>query len=98
VKLAGVGSVFPALSVARTWKVWEPGNSPVYEAGLEQAVKPPPSSSHSKVEPPSEELKSKLTSGVLGSGGATSIVVWGAVVSIVQLWVAFGPLLPAASV
>jgi hypothetical protein len=29
VKLAGVRSVFPAGSVARTWKVWLPGTTPV---------------------------------------------------------------------
>ncbi len=29
VKLAGVGSVFPAPSVARTWNVWAPSVRPV---------------------------------------------------------------------
>ena len=29
VKLAGVASVLPAASVARTWKVWEPSPRPV---------------------------------------------------------------------
>jgi hypothetical protein len=29
VKLAGVGSVFPAGLVARTWKVWEPSLRPL---------------------------------------------------------------------
>ncbi len=29
VKLAGVASVLPAASVARTWKVWEPSARPV---------------------------------------------------------------------
>ena len=29
VKVAGVGSVLPAGSVARTWKVWEPSARPL---------------------------------------------------------------------
>ena len=29
VKVAGVGSVLPAGSVARTWKVWEPSVRPL---------------------------------------------------------------------
>ena len=29
VKLAGLGSVLPALSTARTWKVWEPSARPL---------------------------------------------------------------------
>ena len=65
-----------------------------------QAVQPPPSSRHSKVEPPSVELKEKL--GVVpldGSLGWAVIVVFGAAVSIVQVKLAgVASVLPAASV
>jgi hypothetical protein len=50
VRLAGLWSVLPAASVARTLKVWEPLASPVYRFGEEQALKSAPSREHSKVE------------------------------------------------
>jgi hypothetical protein len=61
-------------------------------------VKAAPSRLHSNVEPPSEALKPKLTSGVLGSGGEVSIEVSGAAVSIVHAKLAAGPVFPAVSV
>ena len=65
-----------------------------------QAANAPPSSWHSNVEPPSLELKVK--SGLpelLGSFGWAVIVVFGAVVSTVQVKLAgVASVLPAASV
>ena len=55
-------------------------------SGLVQEVQLPPSTRHSKVEPLSEELKVKLGVVLLdGSAGLESIVVFGAVRSIVQV-------------
>ena len=68
--------------------------------GEAQDDQPPPSSWHSNVEPPS--LAVKVKSGpaeLLGSLGCAVIVVFGAVVSIVQVKLAgVGSVLPAASV
>src|SRR6266576_3450377 len=79
--LAGVPSVLPAVSVARTWKVWLPAVSAgEIVSGLVQDVQLPPSTRHSKLEPPSEELNVKLGVGLLDwSDGLVSIVVFGAV-------------------
>ena len=65
-----------------------------------QEDQPPPSSWHSKVEPPSEELKEKLGAVTFdGSLGWAVIVVFGAAVSIVQVKLAGdASVLPAASV
>lgn len=49
VRVAGVGSVFPELSVTRTANVRCPSESPVYCWGLEHGVHAPWSSWHSKV-------------------------------------------------
>jgi hypothetical protein len=99
--LAGVASVLPAASVARTWNVWLPALSAgEMVSGLVQELQLPLSTRHSKLEPPSEELK--LKSGVVlldGSEGLESIVVFGAVRSTVQVWLAgVASVLPAASV
>ena len=68
--------------------------------GEAQAAKEPPSIRHSKVEPPSLELKEKSASAeLLGSLGCAVIVVFGAAVSTVQVKLAgVGSVLPAASV
>ena len=77
----------PAVSVARTWKVWLPSVSAgEIECGLEQAVQLPPSTRHSKLEPLSFELNEKL--GVVlpdGSDGFESMVVFGAVRSTIHV-------------
>ena len=53
--------MFPAGSVARTSKVWLPPLSAGESVcGLEQLAQEPPSIRHSKVEPPSLEVKEKL--------------------------------------
>ncbi len=101
VSLAGVASVFPAASVARTSKVWLPAPS-AGEAvkGLMQAVQEPPSIRHSKVEPGSLELNVNV--GVVsfdGCAGVESMLVTGAVRSIVQVSLAgVASVLPAGSV
>jgi hypothetical protein len=69
-------------------------------SGLVQELQLPPSMRHSKVEPLSDELKEKV--GVVfadGLAGLESMVVLGAVRSIVQVWLAgVASVLPAASV
>src|SRR5436189_5937658 len=84
--LAGVASVFPAGSVARTSKVWLPSASAAVVCGLVHDDHAPPSTRHSKVEPGSVELNAKLGVVLLeGLGGLGSIVVCGAVRSTVQV-------------
>ena len=101
VKLAGVPSVLPAGSVARTSKVCvASAEDRRIVCGLEHDVQLPPSMRHSKLEPASFELKANV--GVVsldGLGGVESIVVCGAVVSIVHVWLAgLASVFPAASV
>src|SRR6266481_4498361 len=78
VEPAGVASVFPAASVARTSKLWLPSPSAGESVwGEVQAVQPPPSMRHSNVEPDSLELKVNV--GVVlfeGFEGRVSIVVF----------------------
>ena len=85
--LAGVASVLPAVSVARTWNVWLPAVSAgEIDSGLVHDVQLPPSIRHSKLEPVSLELKLKLGVVLLdGSEGLESIVVFGALRSTVQV-------------
>src|SRR6266545_4369716 len=99
--LAGDPSVLPAWSVARTSKVWLPSvRAGERVSGLVQDVQLPLSTRHSKLEPGSLELKLKL--GVAspdGFDGLESMVVFGAVRSSVQLWLADDPsVFPAWSV
>src|SRR5260370_785454 len=101
VELAGVASVLPAASVARTSKVWLPSLSAGESvSGLEQAVQLPLSIRHSKAEPLSDELKVKVGVVLLeGLEGLESMVVLGAVRSIVQVEPAgVASVLPAWSV
>src|SRR4051794_2630348 len=98
--LAGVASLFPAASVARTSKVWLPSASAAVVCGLVQALQLPPSTRHSNVEPASDEWNVNAGVAVLSSaGGAESIVVSGAVRSIVHVKEAgLASVLPAGSV
>ena len=77
----------PDASVARTWKVWLPAVSAgEIDSGLAQDVQLPPSTLHSNVEPPSEELNPNV--GVVfpdGLEGLESMVVLGAIRSTVQV-------------
>jgi hypothetical protein len=83
---AGVGSVLPASSVARTLKRCAPSASGPTDCGEEQGANPSPSRSHSKLEPASEELNAKLGCGsALVSVGPDSTVVSGGTVSTVNL-------------
>ena len=85
---AGLASAFPALSTARTSKLWEPSPSPLSSRGEEHGAKAPASSLHSNEatpEPPgSDPEKVKLAAALLVSAvGWVSIWVLGAVVSLV---------------
>src|SRR5439155_9287733 len=97
---AGLPSVLPATSVARTSKLWLPSDSAAVVCGLVQELQPPLSMRHSKLEPGSLALKLKL--GVVsldGLAGPESRVVLGAVTSIVQVTLAGLPsVLPDGSV
>ena len=53
VRMSGVGSMFPATSVARTSKVCEPSASEAVVVGEVHDVQAAPSTRHSKVEPAS---------------------------------------------
>ena len=58
VKLSGLASGLPALSIALTEKVWGPSLSELQSLGVVQAAKAPASSLHSKEatpEPPGSE-------------------------------------------
>jgi hypothetical protein len=97
---AGVGSLFPAASVARTWKVWPPSDRPEYDFGLAQVANVAPSSEQSNEEPgsPPENVNCAVSDDV-DPGGPPVIVVSGGTVSTVQARVAgVGSVLPAWSV
>ena len=81
-RLAGVGSVLPAPSVARTSKPWEPSARPPSGSGLEHPAQVPPSRRHSKLDPASEELNEKLALAVpIVPDGPEVILVRGGPVS-----------------
>jgi hypothetical protein len=90
----------PAGSIARTVNEWLPSGRAVYSFDEEQVSNAPASSLHSNVEPVSEEENSKVALVELESAGAPeSIVVWGSVVSTVQVRLApVGSWFPAGSV
>jgi hypothetical protein len=100
VEEAGVGSVFPAGSVARTSKACEPSARLEYELGLVQEANAPASSLHSKVLPASVDVKEKLALvWLVGFAGVEVIDVFGGPVSIVQVWLAgVGSVLPTGSI
>ena len=82
-------SVFPAMSVARTWKVCGPSPSVGRMSGVMQGLYAPLSTEHSNVAPASFEEKPKVGVALeLGSLGFAPIVVFGAIVSI---WIVFVP-------
>src|SRR5918995_7230578 len=81
-RLAGVGSVLPAASVAFTSKVWVPFARLLYVLGEGHGLKAPLSREHSKEEPASEEEKVNVASLLLAfPEGLESMVVCGGVVS-----------------
>src|ERR687885_930784 len=77
-RVAGVGSAFPAASIARTANVCAPAASPPYVFGALQASKAAPSRAHSKREPASVAAKTKVAVVLEPSAGADEIVVSGA--------------------
>ena len=89
VTLAGLASTFPAASIARTSNVCEPSLNPVSVIVLVQAEKPPPSTWHSNVTPPSGELNAIVAlSDPSTALGPLLITVSGATVSTVQVTLA----------
>jgi hypothetical protein len=96
---AGVGSMVPASSTARTSNVWAPSERPGYPLGEVHEPQLPESSRHSKVEPSSFE--EKLNAGLALATvpvGPESIWVCGATVSTVNERAAgVVSVLPAAS-
>ena len=89
VRFEGVASVFFALSVALTSKVWEPAGSGVegvwLAPGPEQAANAWESKRHWKVELDSLDVKVNVGVRFVGKPeGPEVIVVWGAMVSTVK--------------
>src|SRR5262245_12168542 len=97
---AGVWSVLPAGSVARTWKLWGPSLREAVVSGLEQGAQEPESTRHSKLDPAWSESKVKVGVGSLvGPVGPVRMAVSGSAVSTVMLRVAgVWSVLPAGSV
>ncbi|MFP5452314.1 MAG: hypothetical protein ACLGG9_11295 [Thermoleophilia bacterium] len=79
---AGLASVLPAASVARTSNVCAPSLRPVNCTGETQGANDAPSRRHSKVDPASDDAKLTLVEIVLiTAAGAWVIVVCGATLS-----------------
>src|SRR5918999_1530883 len=98
VTLAGVTSVLPSASVARTEKGCSPSARPVSSTGEGHAAYPAPSSEHSKVAPASAEKLMIAEVLFVAPDGPASIVVTGAAVSTVHVRLAGVPsMLPASS-
>ncbi len=99
VRLSGVGSGLLAGSTARTVSVWEPSGSVGVVNGEEQGLKPPASILHSKVAVLSFDSNVNWGAEVLvGPAGPVRIVVFGGVVSTVNVWLSgVGSSLPAGS-
>jgi hypothetical protein len=99
VSVAGVASVFPAVSVARTLIVCDPSERPVYVFGLVQASYAPSSSLQANVAPASEEKVRDALVLLVGVVLVSVAVVSGAVVSTVNVTDAGeASTLPAASI
>jgi hypothetical protein len=87
--VAGLSSVFPAASVARTRSSCAPSPRPVYSFGEAHDTNAAPSSEHSNVAPASLAARVRLAEVlVVLAAGPDGIVVCGAVESTVQLQVA----------
>src|SRR5215218_3220414 len=83
VRVAGVASVLREASVARTSKVWEPSERPVWLLGEVQLLNVALSKRHSKVEPASEEENANEAKVLLTvPEGPEPMVVSGGVVSV----------------
>ena len=78
--LAGVGSVLPAASTARTSRTWSPSVTALSAYGLEQVAHEPSSRRHSKPAPRSaDENVNAAVVAVVTAAGPLSIAVSGAV-------------------
>ena len=97
--MAGVGSVFPAASVARTLNAWVPGARSETVCGEAHAAYAPPSNRHWNVPPVSVETKANVAwVPATVPLGPEVIVVSGAAVSTVHAREAgVGSVLPARS-
>jgi hypothetical protein len=81
-RVAGVGSTFPAGSVARARKVLAPSASGTVVCGDAQLTKLPPSIAHWNVDPASVEWKPKVgVESVVVPDGPESMTVPGGVLS-----------------
>jgi hypothetical protein len=78
----GEGSTFPTASTARTAKLWDPSETAATACGEEHADQTPSSSLHSKLDPASLDVNTKLAEpeGV-GPDGPDAITVSGGSVS-----------------
>jgi hypothetical protein len=104
-RVAGVGSAFPARSIARTRSVCSPGSRPCTDSGDWHGSNGRLSTEHSKVSDSSGVAKWSLpvntksagVSSPILAGGPERISVDGAAVSavIVHVWTAGGPTLPS---
>ena len=88
VRMAGVWSVLPTVSVARTLKVWTPSVRLVRVCSEVHVAQSSWSSLHWNVADGSLEKRNAAVVVVIVPVGPASIVVWGAVVSTVKLRVA----------
>ncbi len=98
--VAGVASVLPAGSIARTSSVWGPSVKPAKVVGVAQGAKPPPSRLHSNVEPASVLVNANAASGSLvTASGDVAMPVCGGMVSMTHVKLAgVGSAFPNASV
>src|SRR5918992_5132135 len=97
-RLAGLVSVLPAASVARTSNVCAPSDNAPVVCGEVQAAKAAASTRHSKPAPASLGNPNVGVESLVRPVGPESIVVCGAAVSTVNARLAAAPVLPAASV
>src|SRR5687768_13092674 len=82
-KLAGVASVLPSASLARTAKVCAPTARPVYWTGVSHSANAAPSSEHSNVESTSLAAKVNVTLVAdVGSSGADEMDVSGGTATV----------------
>ena len=79
---AGLGSLLPAVSIARTSNVCKPGGIPETVSGVTQVLYTPPSTRHSNIDPPSVDANVKVADvEFVALIGCVVIVVSGGVVS-----------------
>ena len=98
-RVAGVGSVFPAASLARTRNVCAPPASGAVVCGDVQLANGPLSTAHSKVAPGTDEWKANVgVWSVVAPCGPESMIVSGSVVLTVKETCATAPVRPEASV